>query len=243
MKIYRHFSDGIPWYLARHYWWAYLWSKSVWFFDHQPIINAILFFQYRKLMQATLNRFSSAPKECVLQLTCVYGSLTPSLSQALGKQLHITDAADIQLQLARSKCRPSTLLPTRMNTEQLGYKDNAFDTIVLFFLLHEMPHEARVRTLLECMRVLAPGGALIVTEYAPLPKHHWLYRFPLFRWVLITLEPFLESFWHEDVEKMLGNYSGTCQKKISCVSQQRIFHDFYRVSEYRVRDDCNGRHS
>ena len=48
--FYRYFLDGIPKYLARYYWWAYLWSVGVWFFDHQPIINAILFGQYRKLM-------------------------------------------------------------------------------------------------------------------------------------------------------------------------------------------------
>lgn len=47
--IWRYFRDGKPDYLARHYWWAYLWSVSVWFFDHQPIINAILFGQYRTL--------------------------------------------------------------------------------------------------------------------------------------------------------------------------------------------------
>lgn len=235
MKIYHHFVDGIPWYLAKHYWWAYLWPKSVYFFDHQPIINAILFFQYRKLLQATLDLFKGAPKDSVLQLTCVYGSLTPSISQALGsKALHITDAANIQLQLAGSKCLSSSLLPTRMNAEQLGYKDSAFNTIILFFLLHEMPHEARVRTLSECMRVLAPGGSLIITEYAPLPKHHWLYRFPVSRWVLTTLEPFLESFWHEDLEKLLKHHSTTYKKDIICVSQRKIFHDFYRVSKYKL---------
>jgi len=235
MKIYQRFIDGIPWYLAKHYWWAYLWSKSVWFFDHQPIINAVLFFQYRKLMQATLNCFKNAPKKSVLQLTCVYGVLTPNLHKALGnKALHITDAAIIQLQLARKKCCSLRLLPTRMNAEQLGYKDNAFDTIVLFFLLHEMPHEARAKTLSECVRILAPNGHLIITEYAPLPKHHWLYRFSILRWFLTTLEPFLNSFWHEDLEGMMVSYSTDYHKKISCVSQQSIFNDYYRVSEYKV---------
>jgi|GEM_PF-5881062 len=33
----------LPDYLVRHYNWAYLWLVSVWLFDHQPIINAILF--------------------------------------------------------------------------------------------------------------------------------------------------------------------------------------------------------
>ncbi|MDX8395079.1 MAG: methyltransferase domain-containing protein, partial [Mariprofundaceae bacterium] len=167
MKIYRYFLDGMPWYLAKHYWWAYLWPKAVWFFDHQAIINTILFFQYNNLMQATLDRFKQAPKESVLQLTCVYGSLTPTLHQILGKQsLHITDVADVQLRLAQSKTTIGTpISATRMNAEQLGYQDNSFTTIVLFFLLHEMPREARLNTLNECLRILAPGGSLLITEY------------------------------------------------------------------------------
>jgi len=235
MKLYRYFLDGTPWYLAKHYWWAYLWPRAVWFFDHQPVINAILFFQYKKLMQATLKRFQAVPGERVLQLTCVYGCLTPKLSQLLGKQaLHLTDVADVQLQLARSKCSASALRPTRMNVEQLGYKNNAFHTVVLFFLLHEMPHEARVRTLSECMRIIAPGGSLLITEYAPLPVHHWLYRLPFCRWLLTRLEPFLDSFWREDIEARLKTFAPIHHKEIGCVSQQTVFRDFYRISEYKI---------
>lgn len=70
-RFYRYFLDGMPIYLVRYYWWAYLWSKAVWFFDHQPIINAILFGQYKKLMNITLARLERVPRERVLQLTCV----------------------------------------------------------------------------------------------------------------------------------------------------------------------------
>lgn len=53
-KIYKKFLKSTPEYLARYYWWAYLWDKSAWFFDHQPIINAILFGQYNNLMRQTM---------------------------------------------------------------------------------------------------------------------------------------------------------------------------------------------
>jgi len=55
-NFYRYFLDGTPLYLARHYWWAYLWPVADWFFDHQPIINVILVGQYRKLMRAMMVR-------------------------------------------------------------------------------------------------------------------------------------------------------------------------------------------
>jgi len=200
--FYRYFLDGLPEYLVRYYWWAYLWPRAVWFFDHQSVINAILFGQYTKLMQATLARLEHTPKTRILQLTCVYGSLTPALIRHLTPgSLHITDVAPVQLVLAKSKARhDSELLATRMNAEQLGYKTSSFSAIVLFFLLHEMPPEARRNTLSESMRILAPGGSLLLTEYGPLPAHHLLYRFPPGRWLITRLEPFLDGFWHEQVE-------------------------------------------
>jgi len=234
-QLYRRFMDGIPWYLARHYWWAYLWDKAVWFFDHQWIINAILFGQYRNLMNATMERLKQAPKECVLQLTCVYGELTPKLSKLLDDaSFHITDAATVQLDLARRKTGRDKLMPTRMIAEQLGYKSDCFSTIILFFLLHEMPPEARLDTLSECMRTLKPGGSLLLTEYGALPKRHLLYRFLPFRWTLTTLEPFLGSFWKLDLEQLLKQLAAVHDKEITLESHKPIFYGFYRVMEFRV---------
>jgi ubiquinone/menaquinone biosynthesis C-methylase UbiE len=235
MKLYQRFLDGIPYYLARHYWWAYLWPRSVWFFDHQPIINAILFGQYRKLMDTTLERLKEAPLGRVLQLTCVYGSLTPNLIGQLSTPLHITDAATIQLELARSKSTDSSeLLSTRMNAESLGYKEGVFSTTVLFFLLHEMPTEARRNTLSEAMRTLAPGGTLLITEYGPLPTGHWLYRFVPFRWLLTTLEPFLDGFWHDNLPALLNEIAALHGKSVCQSWNITIFSGFYRVTEFKV---------
>ena len=135
LNLYRHFLDGMPVYLARHYWWAYLWPAAVWFFDHQPIINAILFGQYKKLMSATMARLQKAADEKILQLTCVYGELTPKLIEAISPTpLHITDVAMVQLELAKSKASGETaLLAALMNAEHLAYQDDSFSIVVLFF--------------------------------------------------------------------------------------------------------------
>ncbi|MDQ6970850.1 MAG: rhodoquinone biosynthesis methyltransferase RquA [Mariprofundus sp.] len=240
MKIYQRYLHGMPVYLVRHYWWAYLWPKAVWFFDHQMIINAILFGQYQKLMKATLARLQHAPQQCVLQLTCVYGSLTPALLQQLkSSALHITDVATVQLRLAQSKQKHGQrLLATRMNAESLAYKSNSFSTIVLFFLLHEMPHEVRCHTLSECMRTLKPGGSLIMTEYGELPVNHWLYRFAATRWMITWLEPFLDGFWHEDIELLLNESGQPLGKRVERVAQENIFAAFYRVTEFKIIQGC-----
>ena len=236
LNLYRYFLDGVPEYLVRHYWWAYLWPVTVKFFDHQSIINAILFGQYRKLMRATMSRLQNAANESVLQLTCVYGELTPKLIEAISPTpLHITDAALIQLELAKSKApSDNALIATRMNAEELGYSDNSFSTVVLFFLLHEMPKEARINTLSECMRVIPAGGNLLVTEYAPLPTNHIIYRFPPSRWLITKLEPFLGGFWQDDITAMLNLYGKTYGKKVTVLSDERIYGDFYRVTDFKI---------
>ncbi len=235
MKLYRYFLDGIPDYLARYYWWAYLWRPAAWFFDHQVIINAILFGQYKTLMATTLRQLG-APSGRTLQLTCVYGALTPSiLSKISPRTLHITDAAPVQLERLSGKVAgDAPLLATRMNAEQLGYKSNIFSTIVLFFLMHEMPPEARRRTLSETMRVLSVGGALLYTEYGPLPSNHLLYRFPLTRLILTKLEPFLASHWEDDITTLLRDLGKPYGKSVEIVSHTLVFFGFYRVTEFRI---------
>lgn len=235
-KLYRHFLDGLPLYLVRHYWWAYLWSGGVWLFDHQPIINAILFGQYRNLMRSTMARMQDAQGQRTLQLTCVYGELTPKLIEAVSPEpLYIADVATVQLELARAKApAPNTLLAARMNAEQLAYKDDSFSTVVVFFLLHEVPEEARKRVLSECMRVIPAGGTLLITEYAPLPTRHAIYRFTPCRWLITILEPFLDGFWRNDVPSLLNEYGEAHAKRATAISDEKIFSGFYRVSEFKV---------
>jgi len=233
---YKHFLDGIPFYLARHYWWAYLWRAGVWFFDHQPIINAILFGQYRKLMETTLSRLDEEYTGKILQMTCVYGSLTSNLTKRPNLHpLHIMDVAPIQLKLALRKCDPEgELIPARMNAECMGYRSSTFDTVVLFFLLHEMPYEARQRAMSEAIRIINPGGRLIITEYAPISESHIFHRFFPFRWILTKLEPFLDDFWREDLTGHLNKVAACHGKRVLENWYRGIFGDFYRVIEYRV---------
>lgn len=232
MRLYRRFLDGVPEYLARYYWWAYLWRWGIWLFDHQPIINAILFGQYDKLLRLTLAQAEHRPGARLLQLTCVYGKLTPALLAASDNDVHLCDVASGQLQLARRKTRAvAGRCPlARMNAESLAYAADAFDQVIVFFLLHEMPPEARRHTYGEIARVVRAGGSVLLTEYAPLPVRHPLYRFAPFRWLLGRLEPFLPGFWREDVAAELREALGQHGK--SLLGEPRVeycFGRFYRV--------------
>ncbi len=240
MPLYKKFlTGGVPDYLARHYWWAYLWEKSIWFFDHQPIINAILFGQYNTLLNKTLSKVEGKPDARLLQLTCVYGKLTPSLLHHTDNEVHLCDVAIGQLQLARGKTRDvaDRCHLARMNAESLAYADNAFDQVILFFLFHEMPAEARQHVYDEIARVLRPGGSVLITEYGETPRHHLLYRLPPFRWILARLEPFLPGFWGEDVAVKLHDALSRRGKALKdSPDVQHCFYRFYRVMRFDLDD-------
>jgi ubiquinone/menaquinone biosynthesis C-methylase UbiE len=237
MPLYKKFFNGVPVYLARYYWWAYLWRWGIWFFDHQLVINTILFGHYDKLLKRTLAQVDSSPDARLLQLTCVYGKLTPSLLSAVENEVHLCDIATGQLQLARRKTQtvPNRCHLARMNAESLGYRDAAFDQVIVFFLFHEMPVEARQRTYAEIVRVVRPGGSVLIAEYDETPEHHWLYRFVPFRWLLGRLEPFLPGFWQEDVAARLSDaLTQNGRALIGQPSVEYCFARFYRIMRFNL---------
>lgn len=238
MRLYKKFlQGGIPEYLARHYWWAYLWEKSIWFFDHQAIINLILFGQYNALLRNTLAQVETKRSARLLQLTCVYGKLTPSLLQHTGNEVHLCDVAVGQLQLARSKVEQvaDRCHLARMNAESLAYADDAFDQVIVFFLFHELPTAARQHVYDEIARVVRVGGSVLVTEYAATPRHHWLFRFSPTRCLLEHFEPFLAGFWPEDVTEKLNVALRSRAKHLKSLPQVTpCFAGFYRVMRFDV---------
>ena len=237
MRLYKKFLYGVPEYLARYYWWAYLWRWGIWFFDHQPVINAILFGHYGHLMNKTLAHIETKSDAKILQITCVYGKLTPSLLSRTDNEVHLCDAATGQLRLARRKTRhvADRCHLARMNAECLGYCNDAFDQVIVFFLFHEMPAEARHHIYAEIARVVRRGGSVLITEYAATPRRHWLYRFLPFRWMLGHLEPFLPGFWQEEVTAKLSTALESSGKALSAEPQvEYCFAGFYRVMRFGV---------
>lgn len=187
-------------------------------------------------MKATLEKLSDANLDSTLQLTCVYGQFIPKLANILvPRPLYITDVCIHQLYLVRRKTQSiNPVFPALMNAESLGYQHNSFTTIIVFFLLHELPADARQRVLSECMRVIKTGGSLVITEYGPLPEQHWLYRIRLTRWLITYYEPFLDSFWRDDITRLLIDSGKSFGKSVEVKTNTSIFNGFYRVTEFKI---------
>lgn len=228
--------EALPDYLVRHYDWAYLWPVSVWFFDHQPIINAILFGNYRRIMDQTLRLLDAPRAGRTLQIAGVYGELTAKIARHID-DLHLIDVAPVQLAAAQRKLaavgRGAQL--ERMNAERLRYGDASFDTTLMFLLLHELPAEARRNALREAIRVTRPGGAFVCAEYGEKRKRHFFHRFAPMRWILTRAEPFLGGFWSEDLGAVLQDCARDVGRGIELDEHVDIFGGFYRVARYRVK--------
>jgi len=237
MKIWEKFyHSAIPEYLARHYWWAYLWKVGVWFFDHQKIINLILFGKYKVLVQRCMYALARKEPGRVLQLSCVYGNLTRHLYDSLRDDLHVADIADIQLKATVEKipAPKQRCYFERMNAECLGFQDHSFDTVLVFFLFHELPPDARTRVLQESVRVLKQRGRLLIVEYGELTQHHPFHKYVVFRRVLGVLEPFLPGFWRENLRQNVQQAVALQGRKLNAFNTELLFNAFYRVVEIEI---------
>ncbi len=195
-------ATAIPQYLQDTYWWAYVHPNAVRFFERQWLVNLILWGNFERLRDSALEALGPSLPGRTLQVACVYGDFTPRLAErvAAGGALDVVDVLPIQLANLRTKLAPSA--PVHLHhgdASHLGMADASYERVVLFFLLHEMPREVRQRTLHEAMRVVKPGGQVVIVDYhGPSKWHPWR---PLMKLILRTLEPFAMDLWaHEVVE-------------------------------------------
>ena len=195
----------VPGYLSAHYWWAYIHPNAVKFFERQWLVNLILWGNYKRLRDAALVELGESLSGATLQVACVYGDLTNCLSRRVmkdGGSIDIVDVLPIQLENLRSKLpveAPARLLA--MDSMDLKLPDGSYDRALVFFLLHEQPREWRERTLSEVLRVVKPGGRVIIVDYArPRWWHPLRYLFPI---LLAKLEPFALELWRDEITSWL----------------------------------------
>jgi len=194
----------IPHYLRQSYWWAYIHPRAVQLFEREWLVNLILFGNYARLRDAALAAMGATVQGSTLQVACVYGNLTPRLRQRLGPdaRLDVLDILPIQLGNLSRKLPPDervTLL--HGDSSSLACPDASYDQVLLFFLLHEQPRQVRARTLAEALRVVKPGGKIVIVDY-----HRPVLLHPLrllMRAVFRQLEPYALDLWKHQLEDSL----------------------------------------
>lgn len=182
----------VPSYLKEVYWWAYLHPNAIRVFERQWLVDAILWGNFSALRDAALQELAdfsggqggSSAKEAdeegtisgkTLQIACVYGDFTQRIVKRMAgggaTTLDVVDAAPIQIQNLKEKlsdvlaAHPGKRDKIRMwqqNSAHLDLESDHFDQVILFFLLHEMPEDVRRATLQHALRVLCPGGRMVL---------------------------------------------------------------------------------
>ena len=195
---------GVPGYLTETYWWAYIHPRAVRLFDRPIAVDVILFGNYRRLRNAVLSVLPPRFEGKTLQVACVYGDFTSVLAGRLaaGAALDVVDVVPIQLQNLQRKLPAG--IPVSLfcrDASALGFPSAAYEQVILFFLLHEQPEPVRRATIGEALRVVKPGGQVVVVDY------HRPHRFNplrlLMKPLLARLEPFALDLWQTEISEWL----------------------------------------
>jgi ubiquinone/menaquinone biosynthesis C-methylase UbiE len=210
-------ASGVPPYLLDNYWWAYVHPNAVKFWERQWLINCILFGNFERLRDAALDAMGTQLPGRTLQVACVYGDFTPKLAErvAPGGSLDIVDVLPVQLKNARRKLEPGAPVTLHLgDSTGLAFESGTFDQAIVFFLLHEQPAGVRERTLAEALRVVRPGGRLVVVDYHNPSRWHPLHLV-LLKPILRRLEPFSPALWEHEIADWLpaGERPGRLEKE------------------------------
>ena len=204
---------AVPRYLAETYWWAYVHPGAVRLFERQWLVNLILWGNFGRLRDAALEALGDCSQGRTLQVACVYGDLTARLARKTA-QLSVVDVLPVQLDnLARKLPADAPVELLHGDSTSLGMPTASYDRALLFFLLHEQPEAARRATLAEALRVVKPGGRIVIVDYHrphPLNLLYW----PMVG-ILRTLEPFALDLWRHGIGEWLPRKPATMKTNLS----------------------------
>ncbi len=213
---------AVPAYLERTYWWAYVHPRAVRFFERQWLVNLILWGNFARLRDAALQALGGRLEGRTLQIACVYGDLTPRLRTRLapGGSLDVVDVLRVQLDnLARKLPGDPRVGLIQGDSAALDLPSGSYDRALVFFLLHEQPAEVRRRTLAEALRVLRPGGRLVIVDYHRPALSNPLYL-PMIG-ILKALEPYALDLWRHEIADWLSG--------VARLEKRTLFGGLYQI--------------
>jgi ubiquinone/menaquinone biosynthesis C-methylase UbiE len=111
------------------------------------------------------------PGDKVLDVACGTGSLTLTAGAYAGPtgKVHGIDAAPEMIAVARKKASRAAL-PVVFDVgliEQLEFPAAAFDVVISRLAIHHLPDDLKRRAFAEILRVLKPGGRVLITDFKP----------------------------------------------------------------------------
>jgi ubiquinone/menaquinone biosynthesis C-methylase UbiE len=136
----------------------------------------------------------------ILDVACGTGRTLKQLSTAHPTQHYYgIDMSPYYLKSARRLLRDRERMSlVAENGESMPYRDGYFDVVTSTYLFHELPRRNRRNVMKEMLRVLRPGGLLVIEDSAQLSESaelgYFLSKFPA-----ELHEPFFEDYLEDDL--------------------------------------------
>jgi ubiquinone/menaquinone biosynthesis C-methylase UbiE len=211
---------GRPMTDAAHVYPIYSNMRLIRLIDFQPIIAAILLFQYDRLVSSITNglRHMDLHNKKVLITSCAFGNVIPRVVAAAvesgASRVLIADIIKNELDHAHSKLPEFSgkLEMLEENATAMKQPDGSVSANVIFFLLHELPHHLKGVALSEAVRVLAPGGKLYLAEFHR--PELWVLR--TLSWTYFKVfEPLGLALWdsHDPLDQLEALGGLTCERR------------------------------
>ena len=188
--------------------------------DFQPIIAAILLFQYDRLVSAITHglQHMNLRGKNVLITSCAFGNVIPRVVNAAldtgARRVLIADIIKNELDHAQGKLlsHAGKIEFLQENAIAMKQADNSVSANVIFFLLHELPHHLKGQALKEAGRVLEPGGKLYLAEFHR--PDLWVLR--ALSWTYFKVfEPLGLALWdtHDPLMQLEAMGGFTCERR------------------------------
>jgi ubiquinone/menaquinone biosynthesis C-methylase UbiE len=229
MVVRRYLSDTHT--DAAHVYPIYSNMRLIRLIDFQPIISAILLFQYHRLVSAIVEGLHNLELrgQKVLITSCAFGNVIPRVVSAAietgADKVMIADIIRNELAHTESKLLGAAHARTEMleqNAVNLKVASESVAANVIFFLLHELPHSLKIEALREAGRVTQPGGKIFLAEFHR--PERWVLR--ALSWTYFKVfEPLGLALWDTHDPVMLIDEIGgfTCERHTySCGNFQII---------------------
>ena len=136
--------------------------------------NMLSLGQQEAILEATLEAAELKPGESLVDIGCGTGKLAVAAAAMLGDKhggtSHVLgiDATPGMIDLAIERAHDAGVAADFQVgiAEALPLADEATDAVTSSYFFHHLPSEVKPEALREMWRVLAPGGRLVITDYA-----------------------------------------------------------------------------
>lgn len=195
-------EPAVPKYLSEVYFWSYLNPKNINFLDREWVVKTILWWQHNKLSRAAFEPIKQGAS--VLQAAAVYGKFSRKLAETIGAdgELKVIDVAPIQVEHTTKKLEAYPQASVEL-ADASTLTGQSYDSVVCYFLLHEIPDDYKTKVLDNLLRHVKPGGNLIIVDYH---KPHWAHPIkPISSLVFDLLEPFAKTLWRKTIPELASS--------------------------------------